>query len=175
MNPDDPISGVRRVFQSATQAKDSERAVSFTVGYVITLGITTLLVAGVLLAAGQVVSDQRSGTVTDQATVVGDKVAASVMAADRLVQQEPRQTPSVTVPVDLPARFVGEPYRIVLQGGSQPAVIVRVATPSVRVRIPLRSDTTLEPTTVTGGPVRVVYIPNNDDNTAVITLQKVGR
>lgn len=168
MNRGDDRHGVH---DRGRRARSGERGVSFTVSYVVTLAITVVLVAGILLAAGQVVGDQRERTVRDQATVVGDKVAAAVMAADRLVRAGNESNVDATVGVDLPERFVDEPYVVELTDGSPPAVVVRTNTPPVSARVPLRSDTALEPTTVTGGPVQVTYLPDED----ALTLEEVER
>lgn len=153
----------------ATQPAD-ERGVSFTVSYVLTLGIAIVLITGVILAAGQVVRDQRQETITDQATVGADKVAASVMAADRLVQNGRLASATrVTVGVDLPARLAGEPYTVTLTTASvDPRVVVETEAPAVRAEVPLTNETAIDATTVTGGPVRVVLV--NDR----LTLEEAG-
>lgn len=151
---------------------NSDRGVSFTVSYVVTLAITAVLIAGLLLTAGHVVKDQRETSVRDEANVVGDKVTASVMAADRLVRTGNTSNVEVTVGVTLPAQFADKPYVIKLSGGNDSAVIVQTKTPSVKVRVPLKTDTPIESTTVTGGPVHVIYLPDGGNGTGALTIEE---
>lgn len=128
------------------------RGVSFTVSYVLTLGITVLLVAGVLFTAGQVVSDQRRLAIEDEGTVVGDEVAASVMATDRLARHG--SDTAVTVGVDLPRLLADRPYTIELTAD---AVVVETTDPQVRIEVPLANQSTVRSETVAGGDLQVVY------------------
>lgn len=136
----------------------TERGISFTVSYVVTLAITTVLIAGVLIAAGGIVQDQRENAIQGEATVVADKTAAGVMAADRLVRQAGRA--NVTINLQLPQVLANKPYTVGLRtgdDGTATAVVIRTQSPSVRVSVPLTTRTTAAATTVTGGEVRVVY------------------
>lgn len=143
------------------------RGVTFTVSYVLTLGITVLLVAGVLITAGQVVQDQRELAIEDEATVVGDEVAASVMAADRLARDG--SDAEVTVGVDLPRTLADRPYTIELTAD---AIVVETTSPQVRVEVPLRSETEIRPETVAGGDLRVVY--QSDTEPPSVTIEAVA-
>lgn len=158
---------------SAQSGIADERGVSFTVSYVLTLAIATLLIAGVILAAGQVVRNERERTIEDQATVIADKVAASAMAADRLVvASRDSPTPTVSVAADLPDRIAGEPYAIRLAtGGSSPVVVVETQTPSVRVEVPLANRTAIEANATDGGPIHVEYLPDQ----SALTLEDGSR
>lgn len=139
---------------------DGDRGVSFTVSYVLTLAITVLLVSGVVLAVGEVVRDQRESAVRDQATVVGDDVAATVMAADRLVRNG--NDSSVAIRVSLADELAGTPYVVELTVDPSPAVVVRTQSPSVTVRVPVQNRTALRGATVTGGDVRVTSLDGNE-------------
>lgn len=144
-----------------------DRGVSFTVSYVLTLAIAVLLVAGVVIATGDVVRDQRESTIRSEATVVGDRVAASVMAADRLVGTGVASR--VTMAVDLPDRVADTAYTVSLNATGTPAVVVETESPSVRVRVPVAADTDITSTSVAGGDVHIVYRPES----GALTLRDV--
>lgn len=155
----------RRLRRAAGGSADpGDRGVTFTVSYVLTIAITTLLIAGVLLASGQIVRDQREMTIRNEATVVGDEVAASVMAADRLVRDG--SGANATVGVELPRVLAETPYTVTL---SADAIVVETRAPQIRVEIPLRSRTAIASETVAGGDIRVVYVPGSD----VLTIERV--
>lgn len=144
------LTGLRE----AGRAED--RAVSFTLGYVLTVGIAVILVSGMLVAVGGVVADERSRTIQDEADVVGDQTAAAFMAADRLVQGGNQS--NVTIALRLPDRLAGQPYTLTVAANQSAAtVIVRTHSPDVTVRTPLTNRTQIEAATVAGRNVRVVY------------------
>ena len=97
----------------------TDRAVSITVNYVIVLGITAVLVSGLLVGAGGYVQDQRTSVVREELTVVAEQLAAGISDADRLARAD-AQSRSVRVGVTLPARVAGESYRITVTNRSTP-------------------------------------------------------
>lgn len=157
-----------RAFVRHGDAHHSDRGVSFTVSYVLTVAIAVILVAGVLLAAGQVVNDRRTETIQGEATVVGDQTAAAVMSADRLGRSGNRS--NVSMALRLPERLAGQPYTVALRSdGSDARVVVRTQSPSVAVSVPLTNRTRIENATVTGPDVRVVF---NTTATERLTLEQ---
>lgn len=156
----------RRALRSGRR---DDRGVSFTVSYVLSLSIAVLLVSGVILATGEVVRDQRASAIRSEATVVGDEVAASVMAADRLARLG--DDSAVAMTVRLPERLADTPYTVSLDvDGSAKAVVVRTESPSIAVRVPLTSETPVDETTVAGGDVRIAY-ESDGGGSSSITLR----
>lgn len=133
-----------------------ERAVSFTVGYVLTVAIAVLLVGGMFVSVGQVVGDERMRTIQAEAEVVGDQTAAGLMAADRLVQRGDRT--NVSIDLRLPTRLAGQSYSITLRANATDSfVIVRTRIPQATVRTPVINRTPIENVTVAGSNIRVTY------------------
>lgn len=140
----------------ARRTAGADRGVSFTVGYVLTIAIAVVLIAGVVIAVGQVVDDRRNETVRGGATVVGDQTAAAVMEVDRLARHGGES--NVSIALRLPARLAGQPYTVSLRADATDAfVVVRTESPSVSVRTPLTNSTHLTETTVTGDDIRIVH------------------
>lgn len=134
----------------------TDRGVSFTVGYVLTVAIAVVLITGVVVSVGQVVADQRSETIRSGASVVGDQTAAAVMEVDRLARHGGAS--NVSIALRLPDRLAGQPYTVSLRGNDTDSfVVVRTEEPSVSVSTPLTNSTHLEETTVTGEDIRVVH------------------
>lgn len=139
-------------------SRRDDRAVSFTVSYVLTIAIAVLLVSGILFTAGELVRDQRDGAVRDEGTVVADETAATVMAVDRLARMGSESTASVAVP--LPRTLATQPYTVTLrETDSGPVVVVRTDAPAVSVTLPVVVEAPVTDSTVSGGPARVVYDP----------------
>ncbi|MFC5136173.1 MULTISPECIES: DUF7266 family protein [Haloferacaceae] len=163
-DPSDPNGSLR----------GDDRAVSTTVGYVLTLAIGAVLLSGVVIGVGGVVDSQTDRAVRGDLTVVGEKLAAELEGADRLARlaEAGRTDPDIdlddanataTVDVDLPGRVAGIPYTVEIVDDPDSEVILRTTRPDVILRIPYRSDTTVENTTLRGGPVRITYVANETD------------
>ncbi|GAB3681141.1 hypothetical protein GCM10028857_04910 [Salinarchaeum chitinilyticum] len=92
-----------------------ERGVSITVTHVMTIGITTILIAGLLLGAGNMLEDQRTNTGDRELRSIGDRVATElVTAADR----GERTNATFEVRSSQPGSSVGGGYRVHLTDSS---------------------------------------------------------
>lgn len=96
---------------SRPRAPSDDRAVSTTLGYALTLGITTLLVSGLLIVGGTFIEDQREQATQTEYRVVGQRLAADLTAADRLLATAD-EGGSVTVERSFPGKIVGRNYRV---------------------------------------------------------------
>ena len=139
----------------------TDRAVSITVNYVIVLGITAVLVSGLLVGAGGYVQDQRTSVVREELTVVAEQLAAGISDADRLARAD-AQPRSVRVGVTLPARVAGESYRITVTNRSTPGaepmrheLRLRSSSSDVSVTLTISTLVGLEEGSVNGGWVVV--------------------
>lgn len=132
----------------------NDRAVSTVLGYTLTLGISSLLVIGLLVATGGFAADHRQETIRDELRVLGQQLASDLSAADRLVRTSDDADASIRR--QLPERVTGLAYRIEI--GSE-TVTLTTSEPDVTVEIPVVTRTTLESSTITGGPVVIDYDP----------------
>ncbi|MGM0371373.1 MAG: DUF7266 family protein [Halobacteriota archaeon] len=130
-----------------------DRGVSTTVGYVLNLGIATLLVTGLLVAGSGLVGDQRERAAGAELDVIGNRIAADLETADRLVQ---RGDGSVTVRTSLPASVAGNNYQVAIDStGGNATVSVSTSDPSLTRTIPVVNETPIRSTTVSGGSIAV--------------------
>ncbi|MFB6135603.1 MAG: hypothetical protein ABEJ04_02490 [Halobacteriaceae archaeon] len=146
-----------------TPARD-ERAASVTVGYVVSLAVVALVVSALLVATGTFVQGKREQVVRTELRVVGEQVASDLAAADRLA--ETGATADARVRSTLPESVAGLTYRVRVvdrpDGGPGPgnryALVLRTDSPAVTVNVTFVTDATVQTgTTVTGGPLVVVY------------------
>jgi len=139
-----------------------DRGVSAVFGYVLVLGIVTLLVGGLFTSAGGYVTNQHERVVRSEFEVVGNRVAADVAAVDRLALAA-GPTGRASLLVQLPDQAAGVNYQVATSPvvGSTGVYHVNVTStdPSVDVAVQVRvkTNTTLASGTVSGGAVRVVY------------------
>lgn len=137
------------------------RGVSTTVGFALTLGITTLLVTGLLVGIGGFVDDQRQRAIESELSVIGQQIAADVQAGDRFVQAGDTE---FTIRRDLPNAVVGRTYRVsvvVDDPGNTPPLdtYLRLETsdPDIVAEIDLAVRTDIAESSFTGGSVSVTY------------------
>ena len=141
----------------------SDRGVSISVNYVLTLAITTLLMTGLLFATGNIIEDRRDSATRSELRVVGERVATSLVAADRLAQSEPTD---VLVETDAPERVAGLPYTVSLNATSQ-QIVLETADTGVVVRVPFENRTAVADSSASGGSVRVVLTDPGGSNEAL--------
>lgn len=154
----------------------TDRAVSTTFGYVLALSVTTLLVTGLLFAAGGVVGDQRERAIRTELQVVGQQIAADVQAGDRLVGAG---VTGFTVRRDLPDEVAGSTYTVAVvvddpTGYSPPPRETYVRLTSSRLDVTVEVDVVLqsdvEEASFEGGELVVTY----DTGTSALEVDDAG-
>ncbi|TKX75574.1 hypothetical protein EXE46_03770 [Halorubrum sp. GN11_10-6_MGM] len=142
----------------------TDRAVSVTVGYVMTLAVSTLLLSGLFVAGGSFVETQRERAAQGELTVVGERIAADVETVDRLVASaESRERLTVNRSLTLPDRAAGTAYRIrVSANGTEGALALESDRTDATVEVPFRTstDVAVRNATVDGGSLRLWWDPD---------------
>ncbi|NEU56725.1 hypothetical protein [Halorussus sp. MSC15.2] len=146
---DEDRGGIRR------RLRADDRGVSVTVNYALNLVVATLLIGGVLTATGGMVDDRRESAARTELSVLGERVATDLMAADRLAEVG-RGDETVAVSVTLPERVAGARYEVEIDAtASGSTILLRSDHPEVTVRVGFRNATAVESTTVRGGDLRI--------------------
>lgn len=149
--------------RAETRAGTDERGVSSVFGYTLTLGIGTLLIVGLVMAAGGHVDDQRERVTETELQVIGAHVSADIAAADRMHRTD--GTTEVNVSRSLQNTVVGSPYRMHVRdnestqrdGPTRYYLELEAVDGDVTVVVGIATLTPLEETTVDGGDVEVFY------------------
>lgn len=135
--------------------RDRDRALSTTVGYALNLGITALLLAGLLVGVGGHVADQRERAVDTELDRLGQHVGSKLLSADRLARTTDAYA---AVDVDLPTRVAGQPYLIAVEDTASGAdVVLSTDEPAATVRVEVGTHVPVEPADLAGGDLRIVY------------------
>ena len=136
-----------------------ERAISPVFGYVLTLGISTLLVSGLLIAATGFVDTQRERTTENTLQVVGQQVSADIAAADRLHRTD--GATDVVIERDLPESVVGSQYTVFVRsdddGPTDAYLRLTTVRPNVTVEVGVASETDVANSAVGGGEIEISY------------------
>lgn len=145
-----------------------DRAVSVAVTHVLTIGITTILISGLLLGAGSVLDQQREATTEGELRAIGDRIATDmVTAADRGQRTEG----DVTVRTRYDATMGGG-YTVTLdtreecfaREHAEGCLEVRSHGTDAEVEVPVTvSDAAIENSTATSGSLVVEYDHAEDE------------
>lgn len=100
----------RRHRDGRTGLVETRRGTSTTINYVLAIGIVTLLVSVLLIGSASILDDQRQSAVRTQLEGVGNRMAAEIVAVDRLS----RSGGDVNVSVDRPDEVGGTGYHVEL-------------------------------------------------------------
>ena len=150
----------------------TDRAVSVTVGYVMTLAISTLLLSGLFVAGGSFVETQRERATQGELTVVGERVAADLGTVDRLAASAASPADlTVNRSLTLPNRAAGTGYRIrVSASGTEGTVVLESDRSDRTVEVPFRSSegVAVRNATVDGGDLRIWWDPDGGADGQVV-------
>lgn len=146
-----------------------DRAVSFNVGYTITVGITAILIIGLISGVGVVIDGQQNRAISHQVDVIGDQVASGVMATDRLGGVGEGANASITR--ELPSDVVGTPYSVrLVDQGDGGAVVVEAVNGEYEETVPVNIEGDIQETAVPGG-VTVEIVHEIDRSTGERTVR----
>lgn len=146
------------------------RAVSTTVSYTLTLGITTLLISGLLVAGGTFLETHKDETTRTELTVVSQQLAGLVSSADGLA--ESTDDGSFTMRRDLPDTVAGSTYVVNVTevanatnpGESRFAYRLELSAEASSDTVEVTTETRVHhPTAFNGGPVTVTYNTSADE------------
>lgn len=148
----------------------TDRAVSVTVNYVMTLTIATLLLSGLVVSAGGLIESESERAIESELEVLGQQLAADVESAGRLavIDEGPdTEVEKVEIETRLPERVAGTGYMIDIEK-EQKVIQLRSTDPEidVQVRFTLPGELTAETEqTVRGGNVLIEW---NGNDTLVV-------
>ena len=120
--------------------RSSERGVSTQVSYVLAIGVITILMAGLIYSTGGLVDSTTEQGTQAELQIIGDRIAAQVMTADRTIGTDTGAT-SLVLDANVPARAGGEQYSLNYTGSE---LVVQSSESETTVRIPLETDHDLE-------------------------------
>lgn len=131
----------------------TERGVSVTVNYVLGLAIATVVLSGIMIVSGDIVDDQQDATIRTELEVIGERMAANLMTADRLVQAGGT---TVNVSAEAPRSVAGAPYTVNVNATASDAKLtLETENPPVSVEVPFINTTAVGNTTVGGGNLHI--------------------
>ena len=132
----------------------NNRGVSVTVNFALTLVVATMLLSTLMFAAGSLVDTQQDRTVRTELRVIGERLAASLMTADRLVETG---ADKVVIRTEAPNSVGSVGYEVEMNVSSDKSEIIMEPSGTLStVTVQFVNKTNVEPTVVQGGDTKVV-------------------
>jgi hypothetical protein len=133
----------------------TDRAVSVTVNYVLTITIATLLLSLLFVSAGGLIESQTEETIRSELEVLGQQLAADIESADRLATVAEGGDAEVRIETRLPHRVAGTEYTIDIDDGE---IELRSTDPEIKISVQFMARTNVEPEhTIRGGDVLIEW------------------
>lgn len=145
-----------------TRLREDDRGVSIAVTHVLTIGITTVLISGLLIAGGTMLDAEKERGAGDALETIGERLGSEIAAFDRA-----NGTDGDALRVEHPRRVSGSTYSVELTGICDEAPLIddgvgaclRLWTHdlNVEVYVPLPDAVGVDDGSSTGGgPIEIV-------------------
>ncbi|SDJ93760.1 DUF7266 family protein [Natronorubrum texcoconense] len=154
-------------------ARETDRGMSVALTHVLTIAITTILIAMLLLAGNAMLDSQTERSTETSLETVGERLAGEIDNVDRIVDED-KDEDTATIVADHPRTIANSQYTIELLQGttceeapllddSNPCVKLTSYDVDVTVHVPVAidDDRIESETSVTGGSVEITY--DSDD------------
>ena len=151
-----------------------DRAVSIAVTHVLTIGITTVLISGLIIGAGSMLETQQERSTEATLETIGERLAGEISDLDRMADED--ETESAVIRTDHQRFASGSQYTVGLHNSSceeyplindadQQCIELTSHGDDVSIAIPLSTETPLDDgVSVTGGQIKLVWEENGNGN-----------
>lgn len=142
-----------------------DRAVSISITHVLTIAITTILIAMLLTSAGTMLETEKDRSADSSLETIGERLADEIGNVDQIGNQT---TDTVTVRTDHPRTVANSRYTVELltSGDCEVAPLIDENTDCVKltaqdvdatVHVPIKTTATIGGGSTTGGTIAIVY------------------
>ncbi|WP_254862463.1 DUF7266 family protein [Halovivax gelatinilyticus] len=143
-----------------------DRAVSIAITHVLTVGITAVLISGLLIGAGSMLDTQREQSAEATLETIGERLAGEISGMDRMASEN---SESATIRTDHQRFASGSQYTVELRDSgcdideyplveTSECLVLTSHGEDVNVAVPIADHVDVrENSSVTGGPIQVVW------------------
>lgn len=132
----------------------TNRGVSVTVNFALSLVVATMLLSTLMFATGTLLETQQDRTVRTELRVVGERLAASLMTADRLAEAGGSE---VVIRTEAPPRVGGTGYEVEINAtSSNSELVLKPEDKFSTVYVDFVNTTSVNSRSVDGGDFQVV-------------------
>lgn len=143
----------------SSRFRGDRRGVSIALTHVLTMGITSVLIAGLIISAGGAVETQRERAAQGELTTIGERLGTELTALDRVAGST---NSTMTVETSHPERVVNSRYRVRLTSNhsdcrTDACLVLETRAIENPVVISVRDDVDTVESTALGGEIRLVH------------------
>jgi hypothetical protein len=136
------------------------RGASTTLTHVLTLGLTVVLVSGLVIAGSSLSDSQRDRAARAGLSTVGERTVSELVRVDSLVGDGERD--ELTLRTQHAETIAGQTYVVELSTdpavcGSPPCLVLETTDPAAELALDLAIETPVSQSSVAGGNFRIVY------------------
>jgi FlaG/FlaF family flagellin (archaellin) len=154
-----------------------DRGVSIALTHVLTIAITTVLVAGLLLGASGLLEDRKTGAAQTELRTLGNRMAEDIANVDH---EADGASGEIVLQTNHPTQVSGSGYAVSLYGTSATecgtyesnsnvaCLVMGSPQADVQIIVPFRATTPISESSVSGGDFFIVY----DGSTISISGQR---
>ncbi|MFD1645046.1 DUF7266 family protein [Haloarchaeobius litoreus] len=154
-----------------------DRGVSIALTHVLTIGITTILVAGLLLGASGLLEERKTGAAQTELRTLGNRMAEDIANVDHEADGASGQ---IVLQTNHPTQVSGTGYAVSLYGtgaaecgtyqsdADVACLVMDSPQADVKIIVPFRATTPITESSVSGGDFFIVY----DGSTISISSQR---
>ncbi len=148
------------------------RAVSTAISHVLTIGITAVLITGLVIGTSGFIQTERDRATEQEIAVVSERLADELEQLDGLVATS---SDTVRVRTSHPRRIAGSRYTVTLTDslsrcdGDAPCLVLAADATDARVVVSVNVDNAVTESTVSGGQLSFVY-----DSTDALHIEPRG-
>lgn len=138
----------------------TDRGVSVALNYTLSIAIAAVLLTAMLFSTGDIVENRQQEVYLEELEVIGNRIAANIMAADRLAQTNPD---AVHVNMTSPNVVGGADYNVKIEPGPDGSELVLTSRrPDLEVRVSVLNTTPLKPASLDGGGIHIYQAADGD-------------
>lgn len=144
------------------QHNERDRAVSITLTHVLTIGITTILIAMLLTASGTMLESETERSADSSLETIGERIADEIGNVDQIANET---DDSVTLTTEHPRTVASSRYTVELRTDCDEALLDEVDCVTLTAEdtdavahVPIKTDAEIpDEDPVTGGTIEIVY------------------
>ncbi|OIB57072.1 DUF7266 family protein [Natrialba sp. SSL1] len=143
-----------------SSGSNRDRGMSIAVTHVLTIGITTILIAMLLTSAGGLLETETDRSAERSLETIGERIAGEVESADQLADED---DPDVTITAAHPRTVANSGYTVALRenceapllDGETDCVELTASNADTVVHVPFTTDRDINGNEVAGGTIEI--------------------
>jgi len=151
-----------------TDSRRTDRGTSITITHVLTIGITTLLIAALLTSSGTLLENETERSAESSLETIGERLAGEIEGVDRMTTNG---ADSVSITADHPRTVANSRYTVTLLSGCTDSPLVDDSSSCIRltatgadteIYVPVVTETGIKDESSVSGGALEIYLDGDD-------------